>query len=230
MPDFSHPQGQPRPQYGPPTPQRGMPGPGGRPKSKAMDYTMKGLGLLCVAVVSGFAWYLIRNNPAPATTLTMPSPSSSAGVYNFQPYNGKDTVTDCAGHSTARVQNYFQQTPCTSLTRAVYTTSLPNNDRVITCVEVVQMGTAAQASALNTLSRSDNSGHVQDQVEDKVTVVPNGPTNLENGGYASEAKGAKVIIAVTEYFNGSQDAGPNLKAQKSTLDGVSMDALRLGEG
>jgi hypothetical protein len=222
-----------QPQYGPPTPQRGVPGPGGqgpgKTRSKGMDYTLKGLGLLAVAVVSGLAWYLVNNNPPPATRLTMPTPSTSAGIYNFQPYNGRDTLTDCAGHSTARVQAYFKQHPCTSLSRTVYTTTLPDNDRVITCVEVVSMPSAAEARDLNALSKSDGSGHVHDQVEDKVTVVPNGPTDLENGGYASEAKGARVIIAVTEFYAGSEDQAPNLKAQNNTLTNVSKDALRLGD-
>lgn len=208
--------------------------PGGgflRDRGKLADYTLKGLGLLGVALVSGFLWYLIRNNPATPGPPHSGQSSSTSGLYSFQAYEAPSSVTDCVGHTTDSVQAYLRAHPCTSLTRSLFTTSLASGDKVVTSVAVVQMNNATAARGLRRVSDAPNTGHIKDLVEDG-TVVPGGPTSLQSAGsgYYSEVKGNDVIVVMTEYANGAMDVNSTLNANTKTLLGVSADAAKQGIG
>jgi hypothetical protein len=194
-----------------------------------VDWTLKGLGLLGVALVSGFLWYLIRNNPAQPNQPQTSPPASTQGVYNFQEYASPTKVTDCAAHSTDRVKAYLSSHPCVDMQRSLFTASLPDGSKVITSIAVVQMHSAAAAQQLRSVSDASNSGHIKDLVEDG-TVIPSGPTSLKDGGYFSQAKGARMILVMTEYVNVAQDTTANLNANNTLLTGVSADAAKQGTG
>jgi hypothetical protein len=198
-------------------------------RAKIIDYGLKGLGLLGVALVSGLLWYLIRNNPAPAGGAAAPPPSQTAGLYQFPPYQPAATESDCAGHATNKVRFYLQQHPCVSLTRSLYTTSLADSQKVVTSIAVVRMDTAAAARGLQQESDGNGTGHVKDLVEDGV-VIPGGPKSLQDGGYYSAVRGNRVIIAETEYVDGTQDTPSNLNSNNHMLLGVSQDAVKQGIG
>jgi hypothetical protein len=212
---------------------RGGPGgPGGRPRpdrTKLVDYTLKALGLVGVALVSGFLWYLIRNNPAQQPVAHTAPPSSPAGIYAFQPFTNPSTLTDCAAHATNDVQRYLQNNPCVSLHRSLFTASLTDGDKVITSIAVVRMPTAAEATELKRISDGNSTGHVKDLVEDGV-VVPGGPQSLQNAGYVSRQHGARVVIVMTEFVDGGKDTGGNLNASDQSLRAVSADAAKQGIG
>jgi hypothetical protein len=216
--------------YPPPSGQR-QPGPGNDrgSRGKGMDYALKGLGLLGVALVSGLLWYLIRNNPAPSgPALTTPS-TQPTGLYQFQPYHGATTETDCSAHSTDRVQKFFVQHPCQSLVRSLYTTTLTNSQKVVTSVAVVRMDSTSTARSMRAISDGTATGHVKDLVEDGV-VIPGGPSELQDGGYYSTVKGNRVIIVMTEFVDGALDHGDTLKSADSSLRAVSRDAAAQGIG
>jgi hypothetical protein len=218
--------------YGPPGRDLGSGGPGGRFKpdrSKLVDYTLKGLGLVGVALVSGFLWYLIRNNPAQQPTAHSAPPSQPAGLYAFQPYSNPSTLTDCAAHASNDVKRFLQTNSCVLLRRSLFTASLTDGDKVITSVAVVRMPTAAMAAELRRISDGNDTGHVHDLVEDGV-VVPNGPRDLQEAGYFSTQHGARVIIVMTEFVDVNKDSGDNLHASDHTLRGVSADAAKQGIG
>lgn len=221
--------------YGPPDRDLGRGGSGGsggrfRPdRTKLVDYTLKGLGLVGVALVSGFLWYLIRNNPAQQPTAHSAPPSTPAGRYAFQPFSNPSTVTDCAAHATHDVQRYLQSNLCVSLRRSLFTASLANNDKVITSVAVVRMPTSAMAAGLQRISDGNGTGHVQDLVENGV-VVPGGPTSLQDAGYFSTRHGARVIIITTEFVDATKDTHDNLRSNDQTLRAVSRDAAKQGIG
>jgi hypothetical protein len=218
------------PEYSYPPPVRRPEPPKGRvPRGKALDYGLKGLGLLGVALVSGLLWFLIRNNPAPAGQALAPPPSQSGGVYQFQPYHGATTDPDCAAQSTDRVKLFLQQHSCVSLTRSLYTAALPDSEKVITSVVVVRMDSAADASALRILSDGNGTGHVKDLVEAGV-VIPGGPSDLQEGGYFSVVRGSRVVVVMTEYVDGSQDNTANLSSSNQALRAVSQDAAKQGIG
>jgi hypothetical protein len=214
--------------YGPPTDQR-RPGPDNDRRSKRMDYALKGLGLLGVALVSGLLWYLVRNNPAPSGTTLSPPSTQPTGVYQFQAYHETTTETDCAAHSTDKVHTFFSTHPCQSLTRSLYTTTLVNSQKVITSVAVVQMSSDANARAMRTVSDGNGTGHVKDLVEDGV-VIPGGPSGLQDAGYFSVVKGNRVVIVMTEFVEGDLDHGDTLKSADTSLRAVSKDAATQGIG
>jgi hypothetical protein len=112
----------------------------------------------------------------------------------------------------------------------VWTATLPDNDKVITSVAVVTMAGPTEAAGLDKVSSASNSGHVQDQIEEGYPV-PNGPTTLQEGGYASKTIGSEDVIVMTEFAKGAEDA--NLSSQtaaKNELYAVSQDALNQAIG
>jgi hypothetical protein len=216
--------------YPPPSGPHG-PGPGNDrgSRGKGMDYALKGLGLLGVALVSGLLWYLVRNNPAPAGTTLTPQTTQQTGVYQFQGYHETTTETDCAAHSTDRVHTFFTQHPCQSLLRSLYTTTLVNGQKVITSVAVVQMNNLANARAMRAVSDGNGTGHVKDLVEDGV-VIPGGPSELQDAGYFSTIKGNRVVIVMTEFVEGDLDQRATLTNADAALRAVSKDAAAQGIG
>jgi hypothetical protein len=217
-PPGSYPPGRP------PTPKRDA-----ARRAKVIDYGLKGLGLLGVALVSGFLWYLIRNNPAPTGPSQASPPTQQVGVYQFQPYQPAATETDCAGHSTNDVKTYLEQHPCVSLTRSLYTTNLTNGQKVVTSVAVVRMDGVVTAKALQKVSDGNGTGHVKDLVEDGV-VIPGGPKTLQVGGYFSAVHGVRVVVVETEFVDGNLDSGGNLATSNRALRAVSQDAAKQGIG
>jgi hypothetical protein len=221
--------------YGPPDRGRGGGGPGGsggrfKPdRSRLVDYTLKGLGLVGVALVSGFLWYLIRNNPAQEPSAHTAPPTQQAGLYAFQPYSNPSTLTDCSAHASNDVKRFLQSNPCVTLRRSLFTTSLTDSDKVITSIVVVRMPDAAMAGELRRISDGNGTGHIHDLVEDGV-VVPGGPTNLQNAGYFSVQHGARVVVVMTEFVDVNKDTKDNLQASDHTLRAVSADAAKQGIG
>lgn len=214
-------------QYPPSGPQPIQRRPGGG-RSKTMDYTLKGLGLLGVAVVSGFLYWLFMHGSSTSVTADNGT-SQDAGAYQFVGFHGAALDSNCQAHATDQVQKFLQSHQCQLLTRSLYTTSLSDGEEVVTSVSVVKMANASQASQLKQISDGNATGHVKDLVEENVSSIPGGPTNLENGGYASEVHGNSVIIAVTEFKDKAKDTKANLKSANGSLTAVSKDALRLGE-
>lgn len=196
-----------------------------RQRSKALDYTLKGLGLLGVAVVSGFAWWLVRNNPAPPTP---PKPAHASGQYQFTVFHQPTPADDCAAHSTGRVKQFLAAHPCQELIRSLWETTLPDHEQVIVSVAEVKLGDPDVAKALNTLAHADGTGNVRD-LPDEGVEVPDGPKSLANGGYASKAEGGTVIIVLSEYLDPTKDTSQTLFDDR-TLKAVSAAALRQGIG
>jgi hypothetical protein len=189
-----------------------------------MDYTLKGLGLLGVALVSGFVWFLTHNE-APVTTQNSNQSTQHAGKYSFTQFEAASVVGDCADHATGEVQTYLQSHPCLSLTRSLWTTALSDNDKVLVSVEVVKMPSAAEAAQLDKIGEASSSGHVLDQVEEGYPV-PDGPKGVQDGGYKSSAQGQYEVIATAEYYTGSEDVGlAHQPAAKNALYPVCQDAL-----
>jgi hypothetical protein len=218
-------------QYPPPGRPTGGPGPA-RPRadrSKLLDYSLKCLGLVGVALIAGFLWFLIRNNPAQPAQVQSTPPSTTAGVYAFQAFHGATDETDCAGHSKGLVRNYLAGHSCAGLTRSLYTASLTNGQKVVTSVAVAQMESPSSAAALKKISDENGSGHIKDLVEDGV-VIPGGPADLQEAGYYSMVKGSRLIVVMTEYVDGSMDTGANLTSSDTALKAVSQDAANQGIG
>jgi hypothetical protein len=198
--------------------------PDGPRRSRAMDYTLKGLGLLGVAIVSGVLWWAFRHHTAEPVQAA-PPPAKVKGKYTFAPYQEPSTSSNCAAEAEKQVKSFLEQDQCVSMTRALYTTKL-GNDTVFTSVIEVQMTSNAQAKQLETVAEGDGSGHIHDLVEDKTVTIPGGPHWLQDAGYESTVQGDDVYIATTEYQANTLDSAANLKRVDDTLKGVSSDALK----
>lgn len=189
-----------------------------------MDYTLKGLGLVLVAVLSGVLWWVFRQDGSASPQ--KPPGNATTSSYQFTPYHNPVTDPNCPAYATASVKAFLSQHACQQVSRSLYTTQLPGGAQVLVGVAVVRMGTAADASGLDAVSNGSNTGHVRDLVEDKTAAVPGGPTSLERGGYASAASGATEVIAVTEFFDNAKDTTANLTSSQSTLRAVAQAAVQ----
>jgi hypothetical protein len=189
-----------------------------------MDYTLKGLGLLLVAVLAGLLWWVFRqdNSSGPQR----PPGSAATSGYQFTPYHNPVTDPNCAAHATATVKQFLSQHACQQVSRSLYTTQLPGGAQVLVGVAVLRMGSAADASGLDAVSNGASTGHVRDLVEDKIATVPGGPSSLERGGYASAAAGTTEVIAVTEFFDNAKDTQANLTSSLNTLQSVAHAAVQ----
>jgi hypothetical protein len=194
-------------------------------RSRAKDWTLKGLGLLGVALVSGVLWWAVMHK-TPAPTVAAPPANTHHGTYQFVPYQGTSTSSTCADHASGQVASFLTAHPCQKLTRALFTTTL-NGHTVVTSVIDVQMANGSDANSLNSLGQVNNSGHVKDLVEDGTTTIPGGPKRLQDAGYKSMVSGDTVMIATTEYQDASLDAASSLSQTSvdDTLKKVSQDAL-----
>jgi hypothetical protein len=220
------------PPYGSPGRRTGGGSGGGKSspdRSRLVDYTLKGLGLVGVALVAGFLWFLIRNDPATPAQAHPSSPTGPAGLYAFQPFHTAVTDTNCVDHSSDKVQEYLQAHACVAMRRSLFTASLTNGQVVVTSVAVVRMPSASDAAELKAISDTDDTGHIKDLVEQGV-VIPNGPGSLQNAGYYSMLRGARLEIVMTEYVDGTLDGKSNLTAKDAMLKGVSADAAKQGIG
>jgi hypothetical protein len=186
---------------------------------------LRGLGLLLVAVVSGMLWWLVQQGGDPSATGDNPATSGAkpAGKYTFTkatelPNAVRDS--DCEEHSYNKVQKFFKDHKCVGLTRQLYTADISGH-KVYTSVSVVQMANATDAQALKSLTEQDGTGNVTDVLKDKGLKVGS-LRLLANGGFDAKVSGPTVVIVESD-FDGSKPSDGGL------LDGVSTDALRLGD-
>lgn len=192
--------------------------------SAGRTWVGRALALVGVAVVSGFVWWVLQPSD-PIDKQTVATPPRSAGEFQFTtvsqlPEPVKDS--DCAAHATRQTQAFLKATPCLQLTRAFYTTKLPDGRIVYSSVSVVKMRNADEAKQLKELTEKDGTGNIKDLVLDKAVSVP--PlTTLANGGYASEQRDQEVVIVESDSPSRGTDALMHNKEMKK----VSADALRL---
>ena len=194
-----------------------------------MDYTLKGLGLFGVALVSGILWFLTHNE-APVQTQNPRQQTSRPASTPSPPTWPPDRRRLRHPRHQPGVQAFLQSHQCVSLTRSLWTATLPDGDHVLTSVAVVKMPSAARPPNSTRSSSDSASGHVKDQVEEGYPV-PNGPSTLEAGGYESKVDGSEDVIVVTEFLNGAEDKDlDKQQAAKKELYAVSKDALNQAIG
>lgn len=176
----------------------------------------RGLALTAVAVVSGALWLAVKpgdqhddaQNQGPATK------NQFASVMTVNGDQG------CAGVSEGKIKKFFAKHPCQHLTRALYTTNLPNGQKVLTSVNTVLMSDPNTAAQLNATATSDNTGNIKDLVDEHAPGTEHYP-KLDDSGYASQPQGAMVSIGDSAYF------GKNAGEKDSQLAEVTKDALNL---
>ncbi|MGY1688675.1 hypothetical protein [Geodermatophilus sp. SYSU D01105] len=125
----------------------------------------------------------------------------------------------CAGNAYGAVADFFADTDCAGLGRALYSTDVDGRP-VVVSVSVVDMGDSAAARALRALADRNGSGNVSDLLREGVRY-DGGPDQLSKAEYASAVSGSTVTIIETAW------AGGGTKGSAEDLDVVASSALTL---
>lgn len=199
------------------------------PENPVLIWTLRALGLIAVAVISGLVWWYIHDDSKPAGATPEPTQEQKAGQFDFTPAEQvpqprKDST--CPEHAYGQIKAFFQSTPCQQLTRALYTTTAEDGRKVYTNVSVVRMRTADDAAKLRELTDKDGTGNVNDLVREKIVKLT-GLGSLSGGqGYKAVQHDTNVIIVEADF-----DAGKRVDKAKdeAILDAICSDVIRLGD-
>jgi hypothetical protein len=191
-------------------------------------WSLRGLGLLAVAVLSGFIWWYVHGESPPPSTATGTSTAPSSGQFAFTPAQEAPEPrhdSSCAEHAYGDIKTFFQTTRCDQLTRTLYTTTAPDGRKVYTNLSVVRMRTADDAAKLRALTDKDGTGNVNDLVREKIVKLPPVNSLSGGGGYKAVQQDRNVIIVESDF-------GPSVKrgdknADETVLDAISEDVIRL---
>ncbi|MGP4018193.1 hypothetical protein [Saccharopolyspora sp. 5N708] len=186
------------------------------PRVTPMGWALRGLGLLAISVLSGLIWLLIKPDGADDA-----APPSNPPRYDFTLIRREEAFQGCKDVSTAQIRSFFQRQECAHLTRALYSTKLPNGTRVLTSVITVLMPDATAAQQLNDLTTRDGTGNIRDLVDDESDGTRDMP-DLDDDAYASGRQDRLVVIGDSAYFDKSTP-----KKDPALLD-VTNEALKLG--
>lgn len=199
-------------------------------QNPVLIWTLRGLGLLAVAFVSGFVWwYLHGEGPRGATSQSTSTPAPP-GQFQFTaaeqvPEPRHDS--SCAEHAYLQIKTFFQGTPCDQLTRALYTTAAEDGRKVYTNVSVVRMRTADDAAKLRELTDKDGTGNVNDLVREGIVKLPPLKSLSNGGGYKAVQHDRNVIIVESD-FDPSVKRGEKAK-DEPILDAICEDVIRLAD-
>lgn len=205
------------------------------PTSPAAVWAVRIAGLVAVALLSGFLWAYLQGDGGGGGGGETPGggdPNAQdvpAGRFEFSAHEGMTEPkvdTDCAANSRDKVKRFFENNPCVKLTRALYTSTPPGQDKLVyTWVAVVEMDSPEQASRLYDLAHEDGSGNVTDPLlAGLVDVEGVGKYGLGTGGYFSQRNDSSVIIVESDWMPSEK----RNQEENKFLEEVSADAVRLG--
>jgi len=199
----------------PPQPRPPVPGP---PARDTRSLLLKGAGLVAIAVVSGLLWFLIRHDSAPDEPVAQP-PAQNTGQYKFTLVAGPAKTTDCVEKSYGDTKAFFQDSPCQSLVRALYTTE-SGGAKALVSVALVGMPDSSKAKALKALTERDGTGNVTDLVKDKTFAGSGTPSvSGKDAAYSSKVDGTNTTIVLADFYDKHKD--------EKLIESIADDALRL---
>ena len=199
----------------PPQPRPPVPGP---PARDTRSLLLRGAGLVAIAVVSGLLWFLIRHDSTPDGPVAQ-LPAQNTGQFKFTKVAGPEPSDDCTAKSYGKTKDFFRDTPCQSLVRALYTTE-SGDAKALVSVVVVGMPDSAKAKALKALTEQDNTGNVTDLVRDKTFAGTGTPSvSGTDAAYAAKVDGTNTTIVLADFYAKHKD--------KDLIEKIADDALRL---
>ncbi|MHA6800791.1 hypothetical protein [Bounagaea algeriensis] len=184
---------------------------------------MRGLVLLGVALLSGVAWWAFGPGGSSGQEQAQDGtpPSAERTKYRFDMLQKEGWLPGCAQVSTHRIAEFFGQHECVHRTRALYTTTLANGDRVVTSVVTVLMADEQQAARLDRLLTRDGTGNIRDLVDEGMETNGDLP-DLSDKAYGSQQQGELVVIGDSAYL------GKDTPKDDPRLLDVTGEALQLG--
>jgi hypothetical protein len=130
-----------------------------------------------------------------------------------------DTQSTCVGHAYGATADFFADTDCTGLSRALYSTEV-GGEAVVVSVSRVRLADAATARALRSLTDANGSGNVNDLLREGVRYTGS-PAELSGAEYASAVSGTTVTIVESAWVD--EDA----EGSSSDIDQIADDGLAL---
>lgn len=188
-----------------------------RPRVSAMGWFGRGLALVAVSVASGAVWLAVKSGGGQDESQQNPGPTTKHQFSSVMTVNG---AQGCAQVSEGKIKKFFAKHPCQHLTRALYTTQLPNGQKVLTSVNTVLMADPNVAAQLNATATGDDTGNIKDLVDQRAPGTEHYP-KLSDNGYASQPQGAMVAIGDSAYF------GQKTSDKDPQLAEITKDALNL---
>lgn len=176
----------------------------------------RGLALVAVSVASGALWLAVKPG-GQDDSQQAPTPATKHQFTSVMTVNGDQ---GCAQVSEGKIKKFFTKYPCQHLTRALYTTQLPNGQKVLTSVNTVLMSDPNVAAQLNATVTSDHTGNIKDLVDQRAPGTEHYP-RLDDNGYASQVQGSMVAIGDSAYF------GQKTSDKDPQLADITKDALNL---
>ncbi|MGY1820827.1 hypothetical protein [Geodermatophilus sp. SYSU D00079] len=161
-----------------------------------------------------------EDTPASADTPAGPEPGDSE-VVDGSTFVAREVQVDptCAGNAYGAVADFFADTDCTGLARALYSTDVDGRP-VVVSVATVDMGDTAGARALRALTDRNGSGNVSDLLREGVRY-DGSPDRLSGAEYASAVSGSTVTIVEAAW------AAPGDTGSTADLDVLASTALVL---
>ncbi len=150
------------------------------------------------------------------TPSALPTQDIAGSTYTQQALRSD---TECASNAYGQVADFFATTPCSGLTRVLFTTTVDDVPAVVS-VSVVVMPDEARAVDLRDLVDASGTGNVSDLLRAGVQI-DGGPSELVAAVYASELSGADVRIVEVAWMDTETERDDGL------LDAVAADALLL---
>lgn len=191
-----------------------------------MDWALRIVGLVAVAVVSGFVWWFLNNEGPAGPPVGLgngsTSPQKSTGEFEFALEIDAPIEDDsCVEHSYGQIRTFLGENRCEKLTRGIYSTTVDGRT-IYTSVSVVRMPDEATAKELRILTDTDGSGNVNDLVREGEVTVEGLKTLSSGGGYDSSQDETDVIIIESDYDPAKAEGG-----SEAELDRACTDAIRL---
>jgi hypothetical protein len=188
-------------------------GAGGPQTKPRVGYLLKGVALVCIAVVSGLLWWLVRHDPPQP----VPQPLAQTEQFPFTIVEGPQVSTNCEQNSYGETKTFFAGNPCKRLSRALYTTN-SGGAKALVSVVLVTMPDEANAQALKAVIDKDGTGNVSDLVKDGTAKIAGAP-KIYKGKYISRVNGSEVTIVLADFFANHQDT--------ALRERIALDAFRL---
>ena len=201
----------------------------------ALQWGLRIVGLVAVAVISGVVWYYVTSDSKQENTAGDQggTEEQTEGRFAFSPHpdmTSPETDEDCAEHAYGRIQQHLQSVPCDHLSQQLFVTEVDGRT-VYASVSVVTMPDEEKAAELRALTDEDGSGNVNDVVRDGGVTIEGMDRLSAGGGYAAKQNGNEVVIVEADLDpkDQSESEEDQKKDEDDILDPVCEDALRLAQ-
>lgn len=195
--------------------------PGGENGISPMGWVLRGAALLGVSVVSGVLWLAFTGGFSQQDD----TPEQPVTQHDFEQVFRQEGQQRCADVSIDQIREFFEENQCLHLTRALYTTTLDDGQRVLTSVVTVKMANPALVAELDELVTQDQTGNIEDLAsDDDAFDTPEGfPDLTQDVGFASERDGRLLVVGESGYFGQPEDY------EDERLRRITMDAMKLAQ-